>query len=67
MLYASTPHELGRALECSTLMTVGDIAIQASLARKASSAFLNLNRLDFSEKDPAGGRSFCPLSKSMAR
>jgi succinate dehydrogenase/fumarate reductase flavoprotein subunit len=63
MLYASTPHELGRALECFTIMTVGEIAIQASLARKASSAFLNLNRLDFPQKDPAEWQKLLPIKQ----
>jgi succinate dehydrogenase/fumarate reductase flavoprotein subunit len=52
MLYASTPHELGRALECHTLMTVGEIVMQASLARKASSLYLNFSRLDYPSVDP---------------
>lgn len=61
MLYASTPHELGRALECSTIMTVGEIAMQASLARKASSVFLNLSRLDYPQKDPADWQKLMPI------
>ena len=52
MLYASTPHELGRALECHTLLTVGEIVMQASLARKASSLYLNFSRLDYPSVDP---------------
>jgi succinate dehydrogenase/fumarate reductase flavoprotein subunit len=53
MLYASNPHELGRTLECFTLMTVGEIAMQASVARKASSLYLNFSRLDYPSVDPA--------------
>ena len=51
-LHAANPHELGRSLECQTIMTVGEIALQASLARKASSNYLGLNRLDYPEIDP---------------
>jgi succinate dehydrogenase/fumarate reductase flavoprotein subunit len=51
-LYASTPHELGRALECYTLITVGEMTMQACLARKASSQFLNHYRLDYPSIDP---------------
>ncbi len=51
-LYAANPHELGRALECLTIMTVGEINLQASLARKASSKYLGLNRLDYPAVDP---------------
>ena len=52
LAYASNPHELGRVLECETIMTIGEIALQASLARKASSSFLNLARLDYPDIDP---------------
>lgn len=61
MLYASTPHELGRALECSTLMTVGEIAMQASLVRKASSTYLNLSRLDYPSVDPPAWQKLLPI------
>jgi succinate dehydrogenase/fumarate reductase flavoprotein subunit len=61
MLHASTPHELGRALECQTIMTVGEIVMQASLARKASSVFLNFSRLDYPAKDPPEWRKLLPI------
>jgi succinate dehydrogenase/fumarate reductase flavoprotein subunit len=49
---ARNPHELVRSLECLTHITVGEIIMQASLARKASSAFLEFNRMDYPEIDP---------------
>lgn len=50
--YARNPHELCRVLECHTHMTIAEIIMQASLARKASSALLDFKRLDFPETDP---------------
>jgi succinate dehydrogenase/fumarate reductase flavoprotein subunit len=50
--FARNPHELCRVLECHTHMTVGEIIMQASLARKASSAMLDFKRLDYSKVDP---------------
>ena len=50
--YARNPHELCRVLECLTHMTIGEIIMQASLARKASSALLDFKRLDYPEVDP---------------
>jgi succinate dehydrogenase/fumarate reductase flavoprotein subunit len=49
---ARNPHELCRVLECHTHMTVGEIIMQASLARKASSALLDFKRLDYPKVDP---------------
>jgi succinate dehydrogenase/fumarate reductase flavoprotein subunit len=50
--FARNPHELCRVLECHTHMTIGEIIMQASLARKASSALLDFKRLDYPELDP---------------
>lgn len=47
MVHASNPHELGRILECHNIITVGEIALRASLARRASSILLNHYRLDY--------------------
>lgn len=52
MVYATNPHELGRSLECQSIITVGEMIIHASMARKASSAVLNFYRLDYPEIDP---------------
>ena len=48
---ARNPHELARTLECFSRLTVGEMIIHASLARKASSTILGFNRLDYPEKD----------------
>ena len=50
--FARNPHELCRVLECHTHMTIGEIIMQASLARKASSLLLDFKRLDYPEVDP---------------
>jgi succinate dehydrogenase/fumarate reductase flavoprotein subunit len=50
--FARNPHELCRVLECHTHMTVGEIIMQASLARKASSLLLDFKRLDYPQVDP---------------
>jgi succinate dehydrogenase/fumarate reductase flavoprotein subunit len=51
-VYARNPHELARSLECQTYLTVGEIIMRSSLARKASSSDLEFNRLDYPEMDP---------------
>jgi succinate dehydrogenase/fumarate reductase flavoprotein subunit len=60
-LYAATPHELGRALECQTIITVGEMVIQASMARKASNKFLNFLRIDYPAMDPPEWRKYLPI------
>lgn len=49
---ARNPHELGRTLECLTHITIGEIVMHASLARKASSRALEFKRIDYPEMDP---------------
>ncbi len=51
-LYARNPHELGRAIECMSHITVGEMILHASLARKASSRQFDFYRLDYPEVDP---------------
>ena len=51
-IFARNPHELCRAVECHTHMTIGEIIMQASLVRKASSLLLDFKRLDYPEVDP---------------
>jgi hypothetical protein len=51
-VYARNPHELMRALECLSRITVSEIMMRASLSRKASSKFLDFKRLDYPEIDP---------------
>jgi succinate dehydrogenase/fumarate reductase flavoprotein subunit len=52
LLHARNPHELMRVLECTTLLTIGEVVFQACLARKASSRHLNFYRLDYPTLDP---------------
>lgn len=59
--YASNPHELGRLLECSSLIKVGEMVINASLARKASSVYLDFFRLDYPEMDPEEWQKLIPI------
>jgi succinate dehydrogenase/fumarate reductase flavoprotein subunit len=50
--FARNPHELCRSVENMTRITVGEIILQASLVRKASSLSLDFRRLDYPELDP---------------
>ena len=59
--YAPNPHELMHILECSSLLNVGEIVTHSSLARKASSAFLNFYRLDYPEIDPKEWNKFITI------
>jgi succinate dehydrogenase/fumarate reductase flavoprotein subunit len=61
--YASNPHELGRLLECGLLMTVGELTMTASLARKASSVYLDFYRLDYPEMDPPEWQKLLPIKQ----
>jgi succinate dehydrogenase/fumarate reductase flavoprotein subunit len=58
---ASNPHELGRLLDCFSLITVGELVINASLARKASTVYLDFYRLDYPEKDPPEWQKLLPI------
>ena len=59
--YASNPHELGRLLECHSLISVGKLVMQASLARKASSKHLDFFRLDYPQVDPPEWEKLLPI------
>lgn len=56
--YARNPHELWRTLEVMVRMTVSEMIIHASLARKASSPPLDFWRVDHPEPDPPEWRTF---------
>ena len=51
-LYALDPHKLMRSLEDLSILTYAQIILHASLARKASSRFLDFHRIDYPELDP---------------
>jgi len=57
-VYARNPHELARSLECLNHITLGEAVMQASRARKASSARLDFRRLDYPEMDPPEWNKF---------
>jgi succinate dehydrogenase/fumarate reductase flavoprotein subunit len=61
--YASNPHELGRLLECSSLIDFGEAMLHASLARKASSGILDFHRLDYPEMDPPEWNKLLPIKQ----
>ncbi|MCX7911513.1 MAG: FAD-dependent oxidoreductase [Dehalococcoidales bacterium] len=50
--HAANPHELGRLLECHSIITVGEMVMLASLEREASNSILDFHRLDYPEMDP---------------
>jgi succinate dehydrogenase/fumarate reductase flavoprotein subunit len=59
--HASNPHELGRTLECFSLMTLGEMVMQASLRRKCSSTYLDFHRLDYPQMDPPEWEKLLPM------
>jgi succinate dehydrogenase/fumarate reductase flavoprotein subunit len=59
--YAPNPHELGRLLECQALIDVGELVMQASLARQASNSILDFHRLDYPEMDPPDWNKLLPI------
>jgi Fumarate reductase flavoprotein C-term len=65
--YVRNPHELGRYLECLTRITVGEMIMHASLARKASSQVLDFKRIDFPETDPPEWNKFITLRMENGR
>jgi succinate dehydrogenase/fumarate reductase flavoprotein subunit len=58
---AANPHELGRMLECFSLLDVGELVMKASLSRKASSAYLDFQRLDYPQVDPPEWEKLLPI------
>jgi succinate dehydrogenase/fumarate reductase flavoprotein subunit len=60
-VYARTPHELMRVLECFSILTVGEMIMHASLARKASSNALNFYRTDYPEVDPPEWKKYITI------
>ena len=65
--YAGNPHELGRLLECFSLIRVGELVMHSSLARKASSAYLSFLRLDYPEMDPPEWHKFLPIRQEDSK
>jgi succinate dehydrogenase/fumarate reductase flavoprotein subunit len=65
--HASNPHELGRMLECFCLINVGEVAMQAALARKASSVYMDFNRLDYPAMDPSEWQKLLPIRQENGK
>jgi succinate dehydrogenase/fumarate reductase flavoprotein subunit len=57
-LYALDPHKLLRSLEDLSILTYSQIIIHGSLARKASSRYLNFSRIDYPQMDPPEWNKF---------
>jgi succinate dehydrogenase/fumarate reductase flavoprotein subunit len=57
-LYALDPHKLMRSIEDLSLLNHGQIILNASLARKASSQALNFFRIDYPQVDPPEWNKF---------
>jgi succinate dehydrogenase/fumarate reductase flavoprotein subunit len=62
--FSSNPHELGRLLECSSLIDFGEAMMQASLARKASNSILDFHRLDYPDMDPPEWNKLLPIRQA---
>ncbi len=62
-VYAATPHDLSRALECQTMISVGEMVIRACMARKASNRFLSFSRIDYPEMDPPEWHRYLPIRR----
>lgn len=58
---AANPHELMHAVECLGMLDVGEAVLQASLARKASSEYLEFNRIDYPAVDPPEWRKLLSI------
>jgi len=65
--YAANPHELGRTLECFSVITVGEMVMQASRLRKCSTAYLDFYRLDYPQMDPPEWEKHLPMRQEDGR
>ncbi len=61
--HAANPHELGRLLECQALIAVGELAMTASLERRASNSVLDFHRLDYPAMDPPEWHKLLPIKQ----
>lgn len=59
--YARNPHELARLMEAFSRLTVGQMIMQASRARRASSDAMNFQRVDYPAVDPPDWDKFITL------
>jgi len=63
-LHALDPHKLARSLEDLSILTHAQIVLHASLARKASSQFLDFRRIDYPQLDPPEWRKFVTVRQA---
>jgi len=61
-LFALDPHKLLRSLEDLSILTYAQIILHASLARRASSRYLDFYRIDYPELDPPEWNKFITVS-----
>ena len=61
--YVRNPHELERYLESQTRITLSEVIIHASLARKASSNVLDFHRVDYPSVEPREWRKYITLKR----
>jgi succinate dehydrogenase/fumarate reductase flavoprotein subunit len=59
--FARNPHELGRVLEVSNIISTGKMMMEACRARKASVAALGFKRADYPEMDPPEWRKWVTI------
>ena len=64
---ASNPHELGRLLECHSLLSVGEMIFKASLARKASHTGMDFIRLDYPDLNPPEWNKLMPIHQENGK
>ena len=62
-LYAPDPHKLMRSLEDLSILAHAQIILHASLARRASSQFLNFHRIDYPQLDPPEFHKFITVKQ----
>lgn len=66
-LYALDPHKLMRSIEDLSMLTHAQIILNASLARKASSAPLNFRRIDYPDVDPPEWNKYLTIKLENGR
>ncbi len=65
--YAANPHELGRLLECFSIIDVGEMVFQSSLARKCGNSVMDFNRLDYPQTDLPEWNKLLPIHQEDDR
>jgi hypothetical protein len=60
----TTPHDLMRIAEVTSILTTAQVVVHSSLARKASSKELHFARMDYPELDPPEWRKFVTVRQT---